>query len=208
MESHPPSIGGPRDLSRAVDHLMGHTGARGSQTYFTSPKCQITGPFTGRGPDDGLRSSASGSCIDQFSISSSTTSVIKTEGRHSISPQTSGQVEVSNHEIKIILSKTVNGSRTDWSRKLDDALWEYQTAYKTPIGMSPYQLVFGKSCHLPVELEHKALWVLKALNLDWTKASRERLDQLNEIDEFRLRSYDSSSIYKEKMKIWHDTQIV
>ncbi|XP_049403537.1 uncharacterized protein LOC125867151 [Solanum stenotomum] len=74
--------------------------------------------------------------------------------------------------------------------------------------MSPYQLVFGKSCYLPVDLEHKVLWELKALNLDWTKASRERLDQLNEIDEFKLRSYDSSAIYKEKIKKWHDTRIV
>jgi len=70
-------------------------------------------------------------------------------------PQTSGQVEVSNRQIKAILEKTVSISRKDWSTKLDDALWAYRTTYKTPIGMTPFKLIYGKSCHLPVELEHE-----------------------------------------------------
>ncbi|GJW69935.1 reverse transcriptase domain-containing protein [Tanacetum coccineum] len=73
-------------------------------------------------------------------------------------PQTSGQVEVSNRGLKRILERTIGENRASWSDKLDDALWAFRTAYKTPIGCTPYKLVYGKACHLPIELEHKAYW--------------------------------------------------
>lgn len=93
-------------------------------------------------------------------------------------PQTNGQVENANRAIKRILEKTINQNRKDWSFKLDEALWAFRTAYKTPIGTIPFCMVYGKVCHLPVELEHKAYWALITCNLEYTVAGTNRFLQL------------------------------
>ena len=94
-------------------------------------------------------------------------------------PPSSGQVELSNRELKLILQKTVNRSRKNWSKKLNDALWAYRTAYKNPMGMSLYKIVYGKAWHLPLEFEHKASCAIKELNYDFKLAGEKRLFEIS-----------------------------
>nr|GEY27667.1 reverse transcriptase domain-containing protein [Tanacetum cinerariifolium] len=145
-------------------------------------------------------------CNDQFSRV-----MLKYEVTHSLStayhPQTSGQVEVTNRGLKRILERTIGENRALWSDKLEDALWAFRTAFKTPVDCTPYRLVYGKACHLPLELEHKAFWALKHANFDIKTAGDHRKLQLNELSELRDQAYENSLIYKERTKNLHDAKI-
>nr|GFD24569.1 reverse transcriptase domain-containing protein [Tanacetum cinerariifolium] len=100
-------------------------------------------------------------------------------------PQTSGQVEKTNRGLKRILERTVGENRASWSDKLEDALWAFRTAFKTSVGCTPYRLVYGKACHLPLELEHEAYWAPKHANFDLKTAGDHQKLQLNELNELR-----------------------
>nr|GEV38681.1 reverse transcriptase domain-containing protein [Tanacetum cinerariifolium] len=145
-------------------------------------------------------------CNDQFSKV-----MLKYGVTHYLStayhPQTSGQVEVTNRGLKRILKRTVGETRAFWSDKLEDALWAFRKAVKTPIGCTPYRLVYEKSCHLPLELEHKAFWALKHANFDLKIAGDHRKLQPNELNELQDQAYKNSLIYKERTKKLHDTKI-
>ncbi|XP_074288886.1 uncharacterized protein LOC141614033 [Silene latifolia] len=123
-------------------------------------------------------------------------------------PKTSGQVEVSNRQNKAILEKVTSKNRNDWSKKLPDVLWALRMAYKTPLGTTPYKLEYDKACHLPVALEHKAWWALTKMNFDFDAAGEVRFLQMNELEELRLKAYESSKIYKDQTKKWHDAKIL
>nr|GEV18168.1 reverse transcriptase domain-containing protein [Tanacetum cinerariifolium] len=104
--------------------------------------------------------------------------MLKYEVTHRLStvchPQTSGLVVVSNRGLKRILERTIGKNHASWSDKLNDALWAFCTAYKTPIGCAPYKLVYGKAYHLSIKLEYKAYWALKQANFDLAVAGDHR----------------------------------
>ena len=74
--------------------------------------------------------------------------------------------------------------------------------------MSQYRIVFGKPCPLPLELEYKALWAIKKLTYDFQAAKKERLLQMNVLEELMDEAYDNARIYKDKTKKWHDQKIL
>lgn len=84
--------------------------------------------------------------------------------------------------------------------KLDDVIWAYMTTYKTPINNFLHHFVFGKVFHLPVELEHQDYQAVKKLNLDPELGGKKRMDQLHELEEFRLHAYENAKLYNEKTK--------
>ena len=105
------------------------------------------------------------------------------------------------------MQKTINELGTTWKDRLPDALWAYRTTYKTPLGMSPYQLVHGKTGHLPVELEFKAHWSIRRWNMDFEAVGTKRKMQLSKLDEWHEKAYHNAKIYKERTKRWHERRI-
>ncbi|GKE17849.1 reverse transcriptase domain-containing protein [Tanacetum coccineum] len=122
-------------------------------------------------------------------------------------PQTKGQTKVTIRAIKRILERSVGYNPKNWSKKVDDALRAFRTAYKTPTGCTPFRLVYGNAYHFPVEVEHKAYWAQKLCNMDLTAIAENRFMELNELMELRDGAYENTKIYKKRTKRWHESRL-
>ncbi|GKB55967.1 reverse transcriptase domain-containing protein [Tanacetum coccineum] len=110
-----------------------------------------------------------------------------------------GQVEVSNRGLKRILERTVGENRASWSDRLDDALWAFRTAYKTPIGCTPYKLVYGKPCHILLSIRaSRAYWAFKTCYFDLK--TRAITDEPKFSEDSRVRCTDNAKISRKQSK--------
>nr|GEX21459.1 reverse transcriptase domain-containing protein [Tanacetum cinerariifolium] len=181
-----PSSRGNKYISVAIDSLSKWVKVKSLPTNNTRVVCKLLNPLFARfgTPRAIISDRGTHFCNDQFA------KVMLEYGvTHRLSiayhPQTSRQVEVSNRGLKRILERTIGENRASWSDKLDDVLWAFRTASKTPIGCTPYKIVYGKACHLPIKLDHKAYWALKHANFDLLTAGDHRKVQLNELNKLR-----------------------
>lgn len=122
-------------------------------------------------------------------------------------PQANGKVEVTNRTLEGILTKVVRSSIKDWADRLVEANWAYNTTWKTTIGFTPYELVYGKKALLSIEFEYNTLRMAAQLDLDLSSAQKERFLQLNGLDEFRMQALLQTEVTQIQRKIWHDKNI-